>query len=275
MKQVNQFIFGVVMILNQNALSQSNQLLMSEPMQEISNKKIIQCLYYDVLNQRHYQKLEEIVSKDYSNIKGETGIDGFKKNVVEFIQAFPDAKWTITEMIAEGNKVFVKQKVEGTHKDFFQNIPPTNQFITSEGMGFYVLEDGKIIMHQVQTNQLAFFQQLGLIPTTLSLIDSNAVYFVDRFIMPKSSFPRFFEKLEMNRRFIKNLEGFISDEVMLKEENGNIIVMTVAVWENNQALDKAKSLVKEEYQRIGFNPAEFFQRLNITKQRETFKSIEQ
>ncbi|WP_428742413.1 ester cyclase [Tenacibaculum sp.] len=238
-----------------------------------SNKKVIQNLYNNVLNQRNFQEFTSVISKNYSNHQGEKGVNGFKKNIMNFIHAFPDAKWALTDIMAKDDKVFVKQKVTGTHKGIFQNIQPTNQLITNEGMGIYELKDGKIISHQIQTNQLDFLQQLGVIPKKISPFDSNTIFFVDRFTMPKSSFSDFFEKMEMNRNFIRNLEGFISDEKMIKEEeNGNITVMTVAIWENQKSLNNAKALVLNEYQKTGFNPSEFYKKLNITMQREIFKN---
>ncbi len=240
-------------------------------MQREANKRIIQSLYENALNKRDFKSFDMLISENYTGPGGEKGVEGFKKGVVDFIQAFPDAKWTLTDIIAEGNKVFVKQKVAGRHKGMFQNIPPTGQFISSEGMGLYELKDGKIISHQVLTDQLGFLQQLGVIAKAIPENQSNSIYFVDRFTMPKASLPEFLERMEMNRSFIRNLEGFVRDEKMIKDEqNGNITVMTVAVWENQRALDNAKLLVQEHYQKIGFNPKELYERLDIKMQRETF-----
>jgi len=271
MKKIIQIsILGLLLLCN-NAISQNNQSLETKSMQTESNKRIIQNLYENALNKRDFGKFDVLISKNYTNPKGDKGVDGIKKNIMDFIQAFPDAKWTLTEIIAEGDKVFVKQKVEGTHKGIFQNIPPTGQFISNEGMGIYELKDGKIISHQILTNQLGFLQQLGVIPKTISETKSNAIYFVDRFTMPKASFPEFFERMEMNRSFIRNLEGFISDEKMIKDEqNGNIAVITVAIWDNQKALDNAKFKVQEHYQKIGFNPKELYEKLDIQMQREIF-----
>lgn len=271
MKALKQIGIISLWLLSNMAIAQKNQSLKSERIQVELNKKVIRDLYEYSLNQRNFEQFNEVISKNYSSPKGEKGIDEFKNSVMVFIQAFPNAKWTLTEMLAEGDKVFVKQKVEGTHKGIFQNIPPTDQFISNEGMAIYELKDGKIISHQILTNQLGFLQQLGAIPQNISLPDSNTIYFVDRFTMPKTSLPEFFERMEMNRSFIRNLEGFNRDERMIMDEqNGNIIVMTVAVWENQKALESAKLMVQEYYQKVGFNPKELYERLDIKMQREIF-----
>ncbi|MCZ8217248.1 MAG: ester cyclase, partial [Cyclobacteriaceae bacterium] len=81
-----------------------------------ANKETIRSLYENVMNNRKFDLLNLIVSEDYVNAQGEKGGEAFKKGIMAVITAFPDARWTLTEMIAEGNKVFVKQCVEGTHK---------------------------------------------------------------------------------------------------------------------------------------------------------------
>ena len=275
MRTLVQIGFLCLLLFCGKTISQNKQSLKSRVMQVESNKKVIRYLYEHALNQRDFRKFNEVISENYSNSKGGKGIYGFKKNMMDFIQAFPDVKWTLTEMIAEEDKVFVKQKVEGTHKGVFQNISPTNQFISVEGMAIYKLKNGKIISHQILTNQLVFFQQLGMISKKISQIDSNTIFFVDLFTMPKSSFPEFFERMEMNRNFIRSLEGFIRDKKMIKEDqNGNITVMTVAIWKNQKALNNAKDMVQEKYKQVGFDPEDFYERLDIKMQREIFRNLE-
>ncbi|MEW6194848.1 MAG: antibiotic biosynthesis monooxygenase [Bacteroidota bacterium] len=99
--------------------------------------------------------------------------------------------------------------------------------------------------------------------------------FIDRFVVPKNSFEEFVQRMKYNRNFIKNMPGFIKDEAYKSSaENGNIIIVTVAVWENEELLLKAKEAVQAEYKRIGFNLPEMLTRLNITIERGTYKEIE-
>ena len=137
------------------------------------NKAVTRNLYENILNNRKFELMNSVVSEDYSNIQGEKGIEGFKKGIIAITKAFPDAKWTLTEIVAEGNKVFVKQKVEGTHKEQFQNIAPTNRSISNEGAAIYEFKEGKIINHQIQTDRLGFLQQLGVLPVDLTVLSQE------------------------------------------------------------------------------------------------------
>lgn len=96
----------------------------------------------------------------------------------------------------------------------------------------------------------------------------NAVCFVDKFFVPKNSIKEFTQRMKYNRNFIKNIHGFIRDEIFeQKNEDGNLTIITIAVWQSHDELNNAKSIVQAEYKRIDFNPVEFYQRLNIKMER--------
>jgi predicted ester cyclase len=240
------------------------------------NKEIIRNLYENIMNNRKFELFDSIVSDDYTNAQGEKGVEAFKKGIMAVTNAFPDAKWILTDIIAEGNKVFVKQQVQGVHKGTFQNIPPTNRFISNDGMVIYEFKKGRIIGHQIQTDRLGFLQQLGVLPpdpTALLKEKESNVFFVDKFIIPKKVIEEFTQRMQYNRNFIKSIPGFIKDEVIAYEDtNGDVILMTIAVWQNQDYLDKAKQLVQTEYKKINFNPKEFTERLNIKMEREIYKA---
>jgi len=98
--------------------------------------------------------------------------------------------------------------------------------------------------------------------------------FIDRFSVPQKAFEEFSQRMSYNRSFIKKLPGFIEDTGYERhDEDGNRIVITIAVWESEEAVKKAKEAVQMEYKKIGFNLAEMFARLNITMDRGIYKEI--
>ena len=98
---------------------------------------------------------------------------------------------------------------------------------------------------------------------------------IDKFFIPQKSLEEFNQRMTYNRNFIKNLPGFIKDEVFVQTtEDGSLTVITVATWENQESLTKAKDVVQNEYKRIGFNPVEFYQRLNIKMERGLFHHMD-
>ena len=100
---------------------------------------------------------------------------------------------------------------------------------------------------------------------------SVETFFIDKFFIPISSIDEFNQRMSYNRNFIKNLTGFIRDDVYEhKDQDGNLNVITIAVWKNQECINNAKEAVLAEYKRIGFNPLEFYQRLNIKMERNLY-----
>lgn len=96
--------------------------------------------------------------------------------------------------------------------------------------------------------------------------------FIDKFIVPKKSKQEFLERVRINRNFIKHLNGFINDNAYERiDENGNLIYITIAVWENETVLKSAKEAVQAYYKKEGFNIAEMLTRLNIVMERNIYK----
>lgn len=98
---------------------------------------------------------------------------------------------------------------------------------------------------------------------------------IDKFHIPKESIGPFTEKMEMNRKLIKTLPGFIKDNVYKQTEtNGDLVVVTVAEWESLDRIAKAKETVQSEYKKSGFNLPEFIAKLGITMERGVFTQAE-
>jgi len=139
------------------------------------NKAVIVKLYDQYLNQRNAAILQEIISPDYTGAQGHKGPAAFAEPVAPLLKAFPDAQWKLEELIAEGDKVIVKQQLHGTHTGQFQHIAATGKQVTNNGISIYEFKDGKIINSLVQTDRLGFLQQLGVLPFDLTLLPQQWV----------------------------------------------------------------------------------------------------
>jgi hypothetical protein len=182
-------------------------------------------------------------------------------------------QWILTNMIAEDDKVFVNWKVEGTHKNTFNNISPTGKKISSEGMGIITLKDGKVISTKVLTDRIHFLQELEVLPADINVFinkkaHKDQVNFIDKFFVPATAIKEFKERVTINREFIKKLSGFIEDAAYeYADKDGNLIFITVALWQNSEALNNAKEAVQAQYKKEGFDAPAMFKRLGITADR--------
>ncbi len=95
---------------------------------------------------------------------------------------------------------------------------------------------------------------------------------IDKLTVPRKAKEEFTQRMHINRNILKQIPGFVKDDVYERtEENGNLVYITVAVWENAEALKKAKELVEAEYKRSGFNVAEFCKKLDIKIERGIYQ----
>ncbi|MFG1814567.1 ester cyclase [Kribbella sp. NPDC049174] len=69
--------------------------------------------------------------------------------------AFPDLKWTVDQMVAEGNTVAVRYTMTGTHRGTFAGVAATDKPVRAQSMAFYRLADGKIVEQRAQLDMLS------------------------------------------------------------------------------------------------------------------------
>jgi steroid delta-isomerase-like uncharacterized protein len=93
------------------------------------------------------------------------GLKDFKKSMDEFFNAFPDNHFTISNIIAEGDKVAVIYTITGTHKGELMGIPPTNKKVTLLVIEIDRFAGGKFVECWIRFDTLGFMQQLGVVPT--------------------------------------------------------------------------------------------------------------
>ncbi|HWK04470.1 MAG TPA: ester cyclase [Puia sp.] len=245
--------------------------------QAAPNREIIRKLYEECLNKRNTGLLQDLISADYVGVNGGRGVAAFEAPVAPLIQAFPDIQWKIEELVAGGDKVVVRWKWTGTHTGPFQGYAATGKRISNDGMAIFELKGGKVTGAQVQTDRVGFLQQLGALPSDLTLLakrmpGKGQVRFIDKFIVPEKGEQEFKERVKINRDFIKTLPGFIEDNAYeSRDGQGNLIYLTVAVWESEAAVRDAKEAVQAAYKKEGFDPAEMMGRLKISMDRGLYK----
>lgn len=92
------------------------------------------------------------------------GRDTYLGIVAANMKAFPDLRWTVEDMRAEGDTVAIRYTMTGTHKGPFAGVEATGRAIRAESMAFYRLANGKIVEERAQLDMLSILQQMGAIP---------------------------------------------------------------------------------------------------------------
>ena len=96
---------------------------------------------------------------------GLVGPQGVKDYLYEpWFAAFPDAQFTLEDLIAEGDKVVGRVTMRATHRGAFMGIAPTGKHVTVTGIAIWRIEEGKMAEMWQNWDALGLLQQLGAIP---------------------------------------------------------------------------------------------------------------
>ena len=116
------------------------------------------------------REVEEIFAPEYVShepTSGEVrGIEGARQFAATFREAFPDLQNTIEDMVAEGDKVVMRFRGNGTHEGETEAFgPPTGKRMEITGITIKRLADGKIVEAWTNFDALGMMRQLGVIAT--------------------------------------------------------------------------------------------------------------
>lgn len=130
------------------------------------NKSLVQ-RYFDELNNENRSYLDEYFGANYiyHGSAGDLNIEGFKAQHDMFRNAFSDTRANVEDIIAVGNKVVTRWKIQCTHTGEFQGLAPTGKEVTISGIIITRVENGKAVEEWESFDQLSLMQQLGVIPS--------------------------------------------------------------------------------------------------------------
>ena len=92
------------------------------------------------------------------------GIEGARQLAAMFLTAFPDLRFTVEDMIAEGDRVVARITMSGTHQGAFMGIPPTGKHVAWTLIDINRVAGGKSVEHWSEMDTLSLVQQLGVVP---------------------------------------------------------------------------------------------------------------
>ncbi len=110
--------------------------------------------------------IDDLVSPDYIDHSNKVNREGLKQLFLMGLKAFPDWHENIEDIIAEGDKVWVRLSYTGTHKGEFMGISPTGKKIMSKAVDIYRIVDGKLAEYWNVTDNVNIFKQVGAIEVT-------------------------------------------------------------------------------------------------------------
>jgi predicted ester cyclase len=117
------------------------------------NKALVQRYYDEVLNGRNLDAVEEYFAD-------ERIVERVRGGCFSYFQSFPDLHCSIDELIAEGDRVFCRSTITGTHDGEYKGIPPTGRHMATESAEVFRIADGKFAGYWCLTNVAGLMRQL-------------------------------------------------------------------------------------------------------------------
>lgn len=117
-------------------------------MGEDKNKEVVRRLGQAV-NSGNLDQLDEILAPDYirhdpNPLMKDVGREEYKEAFRMLRQAFPDAQWTLQDLLSDGDRVIGRWSFRGTHEGSFFNLPPSGKEVTYPILAIYRIENGMI-----------------------------------------------------------------------------------------------------------------------------------
>jgi steroid delta-isomerase-like uncharacterized protein len=143
------------------------------------NKAIVRRFYQEIWNERNLTVADEIFAPDCvtHQLSSRAAIETaprdpatVKHHVAEWVNSFPDLRFEVEELLADGDRVVSRCVMHGAHKADWHGIAPTGREVTIRMMVIHRIADGQIAEDWVLVESLGFFQQLGLIPPTAEIL---------------------------------------------------------------------------------------------------------
>ena len=120
------------------------------------------------INEKNLDAADDFLGTGYIDHQAPPGVgigpEAFKKQVTAVIEAFPDLRVDIEDIIVEDDRVAVRWITRGTHKGEYLGIPSTGKSVAVPGIHVVRIVDGKIVEHWGVDDTLGLMQQIGIFP---------------------------------------------------------------------------------------------------------------
>jgi steroid delta-isomerase-like uncharacterized protein len=122
-------------------------------MSTTETKALVERYYAEVLNGRDLDAVEEFFAD-------ERMVAAVRQGCFAYFEAFPDLHVALDELIGEGDRVFVRSTMTGTHDGEYKGIPATGRHISAESAEVYRIADGKFAGYWCLANVAGLMRQL-------------------------------------------------------------------------------------------------------------------
>jgi steroid delta-isomerase-like uncharacterized protein len=127
------------------------------------NKALVRQFIERVFERGEMAAVDELVAADFvpHTYPGTTDREGLKRAMERVSQGLSDTRFTIEDVVAEGDLVAVRLTSGATQVGEFMGMRPTGKRYEIEEIHIFRVADGRISEHWHQFDQLGMMRQLG------------------------------------------------------------------------------------------------------------------
>ena len=129
------------------------------------NKEIYRHVLNELYNRANLEVIDEHLSPDFVYHVSMPGISPDRAGAKQFVRgitsAFSDIRYTVEDLVAEGDKVVARWSSRGVHTGELMGVPATGKEVTTTGISMARIVDGKIKEVWSEFDALGMLQQLG------------------------------------------------------------------------------------------------------------------
>jgi predicted ester cyclase len=139
---------------------------------EEQNADLVRSWYEGVWNQRDLDLIDDILAPDYVRYRAgipfdnATGSDDDRAWVEMILAEFPDVKFSVEDLLVDGDKVAVRTITTGTQMGAMTdmgNAVATERQMSRENLAIWQIECGKLSEQWIVQDNLGMLRQLGII----------------------------------------------------------------------------------------------------------------
>jgi predicted ester cyclase len=130
------------------------------------NKMTTRRYFEELWTQNNLTVIDEIIAPDVvGHAAGQTfhNADTLRQRAKNLRAIYSDARFTVEDQIAEGDKALVRWTFRGKHTGAYMGVKPTGKEVVATGMNLFRLSGGRIEEIWVESDDLGELQQLGVV----------------------------------------------------------------------------------------------------------------
>jgi predicted SnoaL-like aldol condensation-catalyzing enzyme len=132
-------------------------------MEDFMSYKHLPRLFAQALNEKRVELFDEFIHHEYNNHNpqvqpGQAGVKAFFRH---YLDAFPDTKVVIEDLIEEGDRISARFTYNGTFTKPFMGYRPNSAPVQLRSIDIWRVRDAKFAEHWDELNLLEVFQQIG------------------------------------------------------------------------------------------------------------------